>query len=472
MNVMFCNFGQGHSAVPKYVKEKLPLDDIHLVVNGPSDLIIDCKNYFFVRDCQLGNFTDPHDYNDIPLDEKFLAKMAVCESTVLKMLDRYQHTKGLIHYEERINLYHNQLKYWRNYLIKNKIDICFFSVVPHVVYDFIIYSLCKELGIKTFMLYRLPVLPGKNVSIYVMPDIKAHISGLREAYNFYLNKSDDLIISDRMKAYLELRGGNEGKTFTGIERSDPNIKKYIQPSRYIRYIKYKCDYYREWLRLWGNPYDLIDRLAYNMRRLRVPAISFQNQPDLSCPYIFVAFHYQPECTTSPMGGMFVHQDLMLDMLMKYVPRHVRIYVKAHPKSGLSRMLHDRLQTDSRTELIVPSFNSHKLIVNSVAVATITGTAGWEAFINRKPVLMFGDYFYQDAPGVYKVKSVSDISCALSDILEKRIEITDHMVKAFLKAVDDKTFPGWVDNRYAPLSGISNDENAANIAHHLSAAVSS
>jgi hypothetical protein len=320
------------------------------------------------------------------------------------------------------------------------------------------------------MLYRLPVLPGKNVSIYVMSDIRSHISGLRDLYNFYLNRPGELTVSDRMKAYLELKGGNEGKTFTGIERSDPNIKKYIQPSRYIRHIRYKFSYYREWLKLWGDPYDLIDRLSYNLRGLRASAISFQSQPDLSCPYIFVALHYQPECTTSPMGGMFVHQDLMLDVLMKNVPRHVRIYVKAHPKGGLSRMLHDRLQVDSRTELITPSLNSHKLIVNSVAVATITGTSGWEAFINRKPVLMFGDYFYQDAPGVYKVKNVSDISCALSDILEKRIEITDHMVKAFLKAVDDKTFPGWVDNRYAPLSGISDNENAVNIAHHLSAAV--
>ncbi len=470
MNVFFIGFGQGRAFVPKYFQDELPVKDIHLVVNDCADILVDCKNYFIDRDCQLGRLKDMEIYNNNPLDANFLAKMAISESTVLKMMDRYQYTQGLVHYEQRINLYHKQLRYWHNYLINNRIDICFFAVIPHVVYDFIIYSLCKELGIQTFMLYRLPVLPGKNVSVYILNDIKKHIPNLFEAYNHHLNCDVELTLSKRMEAYLELREGNEGKTFTGIVTKKRGVSKYFQPSMYVKHLKYRVDYSKEWLRIWGNPHDLVNRLTHYLFTPTLPHISFKTCPDLSCQYIFVALHYQPECTTSPMGDVFVHQDLMLDILVKTLPKHLKVYVKPHPRGGLSKHLVRRLQLNSRMEFIDPDFNSYKLISNCLAVATITGTSGWEGFINKKPVLMFGEYFYQDAPGIYKIKSCLDASHALEDILSNSLVITDRMVLAFLKAVDEKTFPGWVDNRYSKLSGISDNQNAKNIAYHLSVAV--
>ncbi|MCL4378870.1 MAG: capsular biosynthesis protein, partial [Actinobacteria bacterium] len=220
------------------------------------------------------------------------------------------------------------------------------------------------------------------------------------------------------------------------------------------------------LKLWGKPIDLIERFIHKAQHSSNKKTSYYTNPDLSCPYIFVALHYQPECTTSPMGGMFVYQDLMLDILMKAIPEHIKIYVKAHPREGLGPILRERLRLDKRTLLIDPNLNSHRMIINSIAVATVTGTSGWEAFLSNKSVLMFGEYFYQDAPGVYKIKNLIDASNAIHDILNKSEEISDAMIMAFLMAVQDKTFPGWVDNRYAPISGISNQENAVSIANHI------
>ena len=111
-------------------------------------------------------------------------------------------------------------------------------------------------------------------------------------------------------------------------------------------------------------------------------------------------------------------------------------------------------------------NSYKLISKSLAVATITGTAGWEAFVNKKPVLMFGSYFYQDAPGVFKVETAEESRDAISRILSGQTEIKDNMVTAFLKAVNDLSFPGWVDNRYAPMSGLTEEQNCKNIASQI------
>ena len=77
--------------------------------------------------------------------------------------------------------------------------------------------------------------------------------------------------------------------------------------------------------------------------------------------------------------------------------------------------------------------------------------------------MFGIYFYQDAPGVYKVGTVDEVRQAVEYLEEDRNSLSDEKVSAFLAALQDCTFPGWVDNRYADLSDLSVEENNSNIA---------
>lgn len=471
MNILYTGFSKGLAEVPEYLKKKLSsIENVHLVVNSEHEIKTECKNYFLTRNCQLGQFTDVIKYSDIPLDEEFLTEMSKCESTVLKMMDRYQFTKRLLTYEERINLYHKQLKFWYNYLVKEKINVCVFAVLPHVVYDFTIYSLCKHLGINTFMLYRLPVLPQKNVSIYVLKDINEHIPGLRASYEKHLNSTNPLSLTPRMSAYLDLKEGNENKTFRGIVSSSKNFSKYFQIGRYLNYIKYKVFWLGEWIKLWGDPIDIFYRLIYSLSMVGMDKPVYTVNPDLTCKFIFVSLHYQPECTTCPMGGAFVHQDLMIDILMKAVPSDVKLYIKPHPREGMSKKLFRRLHIDSRIVFINPELNSFKLITNSLAIATVTGTAGWEGFLNNKPILMFGSYFYQDAPNVFKIKTVVDTIDALKEILYNKKCTTDQMLMAFLKAVDENSFPGWVDSRYSTLSGLTIHENCTNIANALSLAI--
>ena len=49
-----------------------------------------------------------------------------------------------------------------------------------------------------------------------------------------------------------------------------------------------------------------------------------------------------------------------------------------------------------------NIDSFPLIANSKAVATVTGTVGWEAMVRRKPVLVFGLSWYEKYAGVLKI----------------------------------------------------------------------
>ncbi len=468
MNIFYINFSGALARVPEYLGKKHTSRNVHMVVNSDKEVRVQCRNSMIYRDCILGRFGDIDKYSEYPIDSSLLNGLCECESDVLKMMDRYQFAYGLLTYEARINLYHKQLKYWYNYLLQENIDVCFFAVIPHVIFDYIIYCLCKHLNIRTILLYRTTILLNKNISVYILNDIEKHICRLAECYRYHLANPDKTKLSERMLAYFDLKYGNKEKTFTGVEIKKRDLKKYLSPERYIKSLSHRIAFARSWMKLWGRPLDLLYRFIYKISFLSQSKPIFQNNPDFNRRFIYVALHYQPECSTSPMGGSFVHQDLMIDILMKSVPKDIMIYVKAHLRDGMSRMLFKRIRADDRTVLIDPSLNSFDLITKSVAVATITGTSGWEAFLNNKPVLMFGNYFYQDAPGVFKIKTVKDSVSAISMMLDGKCVISDDMIVAFLKAVDENSFPGWVDNRYAPMSRLTEDENCRNIAEHLAA----
>ena len=56
-------------------------------------------------------------------------------------------------------------------------------------------------------------------------------------------------------------------------------------------------------------------------------------------------------------------------------------------------------------MIDPYESPRKLIEKAYAVTTLTGTAGWEAMLLRKPVFIGGNIFFDNAPGVVKVKDI-------------------------------------------------------------------
>jgi hypothetical protein len=418
-------------------------------------------DYKHFRACTFACFEDVEAYSEVKLTPALLEALAGCESQALKMMERYEFYRSLFSYDARINLYHKQLQYWYNYLVSNQIECVVFSVVPHVVYDYILYCLCKFLKIKTILLYRITVVVGKNVSVYAFEDLHLQAPDIQDQYEFNLKNPDAHALSDRINSYYEFREGVAGKTFNGVSKK--RWSRYFNPSAYVDSIKYRLGYWKEWRQYSSCPDILARGIAAIVRSKRVEFRS-TSAPDLDCQYVYVALHFQPECSTSPMGGYFVYQDLMINLLMSTIPKNWKIYIKGHLRAGLSPTLAHRLAFDDRTTLVNEKFPSIKLIKRATVVATVTGTAGFEAVMNLVPVLMFGSYFYQHAPGVFKISSHNDVIQAILAISNNSAGLTEESLLAFLKALDQRTIVGWVDNRYQSMCKISPQENCKNIAN--------
>lgn len=157
-------------------------------------------------------------------------------------------------------------------------------------------------------------------------------------------------------------------------------------------------------------------------------------PDFSRKYVYFPLHYQPEAATIVCAQKYEKQLFLIDSLAKSLPGDTVLYVKEHyAKIGhRERSFYKELNKYPNVVLIDPFANSRDLMKHSVAVITLTGTAGWEAMLLRKPVLIGGNIFFDNAPGVMKFEDIFENYLELIDqwIQPKRKEILIYLCEYF------------------------------------------
>jgi hypothetical protein len=74
----------------------------------------------------------------------------------------------------------------------------------------------------------------------------------------------------------------------------------------------------------------------------------------------------------------------------------------------------------------------KLLDGALVVASVNGTVGWEAVVRRKPAIVFGEAWYQNAPGVFRIRTDRDCETAIERILQNEVRIGDEIVDRFIE----------------------------------------
>jgi hypothetical protein len=145
---------------------------------------------------------------------------------------------------------------------------------------------------------------------------------------------------------------------------------------------------------------------------------------LDVPFVYVALHLQPERTTSSLGGVFADQFVLIDTLARSLPPGWTVYVKEHPSQFYPPFCGERgrhadfyrdVSRIPNVALASLSMSSFDLIDCARAVATVTGTVGWEAVIRGTPALVFGSPWYRYCEGVAYVPTRAALSGALARI---------------------------------------------------------
>ena len=417
------------------------------------------------------------------LDEETLRKYYFHEKTVLKMMDRMDPTAYAFNLSERTELYYEFLVYWINTISVLKPDLVFFTESPHAIFQYILYAVCVESNIKVirFNPTHIDGLTFLSSSIGETPEY------LQQAYKECL-ESDSVSNYKIADTYLNKNRDSYQNALPYYMRDitqKHSIKETVleYTSKANRFIKNKI--FTAYKR--GSNYSLddnnitkLDLLNYKIKgyffkkKLKKDYAILSGSVDLTQPYVYVALHYQPEKTTSPEGGIFVDQWLMINMLSASIPKGWKIYVKEHAsqfseklygEQGRSSNFYKKVATLDNVQLVLNDLNTFDLIDNAKAIATLTGTVGLEAVIRSRPVLSFGYAWYALCHGVLDIKQVGELEKALT-LIEQGYKIEAQKVNAFLYAIEKVSFPVYLNPGNKAGVSFSDEVNIKNLTECL------
>ena len=139
-----------------------------------------------------------------PLDEPFLRQMSDVQSIALKMMD-VMDSVDAFDFNERRRFFQQRLRYWRAIVRALRFDLAVFAFSGHVVYDYIIYALCRLYGIRTIMFETT----FNYALLFAMEDPMVGSTEIKSAYDRLLAQDGgkDVVLPQVYESYLaRLRG--------------------------------------------------------------------------------------------------------------------------------------------------------------------------------------------------------------------------------------------------------------------------
>lgn len=379
-------------------------------------------------------------YKPLLVDE-FLAERALEEVIDLKYLDEKEREYGtpfLWHYftvdRHMINNWpqnyyvgynpifnHDQIKKQlqirireiEHMLNQNKPDFVFFCAPGAMGVD-ILYHIAKKKGIKCVLLTdsRLGDRQILTESMYGL------FTGVDKRFSL-INSSQGskLKREDAIKWITQFR--------------DHPIKPYwanpieqnivINPILFIKNLVRKIidSFMSKYPRVYGNA-TAVSYLRRNflniINRYRLPRF---DKFDPAEDYAFFPLHYDPEAATLLYAPFYVDQLALIKNISQSLPINFKLYIKEHPAMLTLRSpkYYKELKKIPNLKLIEPHINSTEIIRHSRLVLVITGTAGWEASILKKPVITFGRVFFNSLSFVKKCEATDSLPGMVKDVLE-------------------------------------------------------
>ncbi len=347
------------------------------------------------------------DWNTIPpLSRNTIEAMSYCETETFLQYERIDKIKNNHLYDIRKKIYMDDLRYWCYIIDSCKISLFYRNGMPHEGFDNIIYYLCKIKKIPTFLFNIFQPDLG-----YLATEVRDHFPRIKKEIAIlqkeFKDVSEDKIkLNPILKKIADEHWLKQKPSILPVVI--PESKKKLNKKRFKTYSSF-IEYYRQHC----------------------------IKPNLNQSYILFPLHYQYEATTNPMAGAFANQFLISEILSK---TNLPIYIREHPYFSKNRSIeyYETLLKMKNINFISSDEDIYELIDNAFAIATATGTVGWEAIMRKKPVLMFGYTYYQYSSGVYQIDNLQECMRAIKHIETKFIPNKKN-IYIFLKALEKYLF---------------------------------
>ncbi len=423
------------------------------------------QEWFISSQIRGGQYSDVDWTKLQPLDEELIENMRECEAIFMEIVSRLEWKKR-VSYDIRKQWYFRHLRFWNDYLTRQRINLYLSAWIPHEIPDIVIYYLCKLKKIPV-VFFGVSAIRDTSFIEYDWEESNLQTGKRFEELRVqYAPESDPLSIP--LQERFEQR-------YCALTRSAGQTPPLEEQEVYVPFRKtayrlfvHKPFFFLLYALRYLTPSGINRAFgAWRRWRVRRKANAFYNthaaSPDLSHPFVYMPLHYQPEATTVPQAGGYADQILVAQMLNALLPDDVLIYVKEHPRpSGTQKRDADfyrRFANLSKVRFVPRGFDTFMLREHCRATVTAAGTAGFEGLFRGKPVLLFGHCYYQYASGAYRIHTREDCRQAIHSIFAEGKVPTLLECRLLLKAMEETCVHGVTDPFCFNVSRLSKDENA-------------
>lgn len=471
------------SSMLKKIEERLTIEKCVLIdcCNDGSDQYDERYIRVSYDVCAHSKYKEVYNLESmLSVDGKTMEAMQPYESMTIKMLMRMYEVSFLT-YDEAKRLYLQHLRFWNHMIETHKINYIVITAVPHHTHQYLLYALARikkitlcvitvcQISLRKIVCDNLDTIGEKITLDYyqkwrgkenvVLPDDVEEFYN-RKKYNNLSGETCMMTVQEK-KAMLQViksifyQDVSRERYFKAVKKA---IRSILSSEQKVFSKKWK-DSIQEVM--------LLHRARKKMRSMVSPDYFDKMAviPDIKKRYIVYFLHYQPEATTMPQAGVFVEQEQAVRILAESLRgTGIELYVKEHfVQQKRDREFYDELAEMEGITLVRSDVGSKEIIMNSLAVATCTGTVTLEAVINGIPAMVFGKVGLDEGPGIYPVASAADCKKVLSEIQESHFCIQQNEVKNYLKAFSDNTFRAFTGNPAKVPDTITLQESSDNMA---------
>lgn len=350
----------------------------------------------------------------------------------------YPYDRSQFSHEELLRLIQVHAKAVIEMLEREKPDFIFYSVAG-TLGSMLLYHIAKKFGVKTFCVIQTGIKERCLISesfdhysdvekIFQAKGAAEHRTAAEEYLNqyrqnpqSYLHSLDEAIKQNRRWHQL----------------------KFLRPKHFWRSLKWfgqilKMSWrerhfhdYSSNLHPWHYIVDRLERKLRNLRGLGNLYDTFDPQED----FVFFPLQYEPEVSLSLHAPFYSDQIYVIEQLAKSLPIHYKLYIKEHPAmvEFRPRSFYRRLKKIHNVKLINPAIRTFSILPHAKLIAVISGTIGWEALLLKKPVISFGNQYYNVLSMVKKCTEIERLPYLVKEQLEN-FRYNEEELISFISAI--------------------------------------
>lgn len=328
-------------------------------------------------------------------------------------------------HEELLKIFQVKARAIIEFLEREKPDVVFTTIIA-AIGSSLLYYVAKKKNIKVIIIETTRI--GQN---WILTEDYKRYTYVEKKFDELVKENQESLKIKKARRYLaDFREKSSTYLYYSMDDLNQNYRlkplKWLKPENLWRslhwFLKFSYNYYFR-----GKNKDFTDEkpigyLIDKIRRKARTAIGFKryyDNIDLKENFAFFPLHYEPEVAVSLYAPFWTDQINLIKQIAKSLPVDYRLYVKEHPAmvGYRSAGYYRQLKKIPTLKLLDPGVPSYDIIKQAKITLVISGTAGWEAILLKKPVITFGDVFYNKLSTVKKCENIAELPYLVKNQLE-------------------------------------------------------